>query len=100
MIDSGPEIDFRPPTHQDPRARFPKGTIGGILGMGKGKTLRPWLYGNWWRSPAPETPMQLIGLGVRLGTSPSIQDAVGSTKKEVRLRGTQLRFRVDFRKLF
>jgi hypothetical protein len=96
LNNTGPEIDYRPPIHQNPRERFPKGTIRSVFGLGKGKTLRPWLYGNWWESHVPDTPLQLIGLGVRLRTSPGIQDAVGCSKKEVRLQGTYLRFRTDF----
>jgi hypothetical protein len=57
--------------------------------------IRPWLFGNWWKSPLSGEPTQLIGLGVRLGTGPSVEEAVGNTNEEVIFRGSYIRIRTD-----
>ena len=56
------------------------------------ETLRPYLFGNWW-TPATGEREQLIGLGVRVGTGPRPEEAVGNTEKLVHLRGSSFRFR-------
>lgn len=40
--------------------------------------IRPWLFGNWWKSRNSSGPLQLIGLGVRLATTPNMEDAEGN----------------------
>lgn len=42
------------------------------------ESVRPWLFGNWWRSRSGSGPLQLIGLGVRLGTGPHLLEAEGN----------------------
>lgn len=42
------------------------------------ESVRPWLFGNWWRSRGGSGPLQLIGLGVRLGTGPHLLEAEGN----------------------
>lgn len=45
--------------------------------FGSDKTVRPWLFGNWWKL-GESGPLQLIGLGVRFAPSPNIEDAEGN----------------------
>lgn len=53
-----------------------------------------YLFGNWYQSPYEgDDSLKLIGLGVRLGTSPLIGDALGNKPEEWFLAGTYLRFR-------
>ncbi|OAP60541.1 hypothetical protein AYL99_05543 [Fonsecaea erecta] len=85
---SGPEPDFREPVFVNPRERFPKDDESS-------RKIRPWLFGSWYKSPFTNKPLQLIGLGVRLGTGPSIEEAVGNNDKDVRIRGTFIRIRTD-----
>ena len=56
-----------------------------------GTNLGPWLPGNWYRSPSKERSLWLIGLGVRLGTGSSIEEAESNSKKEVNIARTYLR---------
>ncbi len=42
------------------------------------ESVRPWLFGNWWRSRGGSGPLQLIGLGVRLGKGPELLEAEGN----------------------
>ncbi|KAK0652376.1 heterokaryon incompatibility protein-domain-containing protein [Cercophora newfieldiana] len=56
------------------------------------KGLRPYLFGNWWESTSGRR--QLIGLGVRVGTSPRPEDGVGNSESMVHMRGSSYRFRV------
>ncbi|KAL2198294.1 heterokaryon incompatibility protein-domain-containing protein [Corynascus similis CBS 632.67] len=42
------------------------------------ESVRPWLFGNWWRPRSGSGPLQLIGLGVRLGTGPHLLEAEGN----------------------
>jgi hypothetical protein len=92
MLDfSSPQPDYRPPIYRNPKGYFPEDTASRI---------RPWLFGNWWKSARRGLPLQLIGLGVRFGTSPQIEDAAqsdGSNKKDddISFRGTFLRLRID-----
>ncbi|OQV03642.1 hypothetical protein CLAIMM_08660 [Cladophialophora immunda] len=89
MIDnSDPEPDLREPAFLDPRARFPADDKSS-------NNIRPWLFGSWYKSPFTDRPLQLIGLGVRLGTGPSIETAEGNSNDDVRIRGTFLRIRTD-----
>lgn len=78
--------DFREPVFVDPRSRFPAGI-----------DVRPWIFGNWYKSSFADKKesLQLVGLGVRFGTGPSIEAAVGNSTKEVKLNGTFLRVRTD-----
>jgi hypothetical protein len=87
---SSPGPDFRPPSYCNPRELFPEDTL---------KQLRPWLFGTWYRSPQPNKPLQLIGLGVRLGTSPRIEDSLNFENDKVWLLGSFLRIRVDSSKI-
>jgi len=81
---SNAKPDLREPISLDLRSRFPKGT-----------NIRPWLFGNWYRSPFKDRSPLLVGFGVRLGTGPSIEDAEGNSKEEVNISGTYLRIRTD-----
>ncbi|OAL35153.1 hypothetical protein AYO20_05630 [Fonsecaea nubica] len=85
---SDPEPDLRKPAFLDPRQRFPAEEES------SGK-IRPWLFGSWYMSPFTDRPLQLIGLGVRLGTGPSVEEAEGNSNEDVRMRGTFLRIRTD-----
>jgi hypothetical protein len=71
------------PVYTDPTEIFPDSNI------------RPWLFGSWWTLPTTESKPQLIGLGVRLGAGPNIEDAVGNSENKVHLRGTSFRFRTE-----
>jgi hypothetical protein len=73
-----------------------------------------WLFGNWWRmglkgytvgnreervdkkKDDDDGALQLVGLGVRLGTGPRLEDGEGNTKDTGVLRGTSIRIRVNF----
>lgn len=50
-----------------------------------------WVFGNWWASISDGPLDHLVGLGVRLGRGPSIEDSEGGERKYARLRGTDLR---------
>lgn len=80
----GGSLEYRGPEYTNPRKVFPDS-----------HNIRPFLFGNWWTLGMPNSPLQLIGLGVRLGTGPRIQDAVGNSEEEVRFRGTSLRIRTE-----
>jgi hypothetical protein len=56
-----------------------------------------YIFGNWYQSPfqGQEGRLMLIGLGVRLGTSPHIGDALGNKPDECFLAGSYLRFRTQ-----
>jgi len=75
--------DYKGPVYMSPRELFPDGGI-----------IRPWLFGSWWILPTNPW-VQLIGLGVRLGTTPLLEEAEGNTTEAVHLRGTYLRIRTD-----
>jgi hypothetical protein len=45
--------------------------------FGDDKSVRPWLFGNWWKLKTAD-PLQLIRLGVRLAATPNIEDAEGN----------------------
>jgi len=51
---------------------------------------------NVWREKGGDSRLQLVGLGVRLGTSPRIEDAVGNEPNVWYLCGTYLRFRTEY----
>jgi hypothetical protein len=57
-----------------------------------------YLFGNWWKSPytGQDDQLTLIGLGVRLGTSPAIGDALGNKPDRWFLAGSYLRVRTKF----
>jgi hypothetical protein len=58
--------------------------------------VSPWVFGNWWSTDtSPSTPSLLIGLCVRVGTGPEIEDAEGNTTEQIWYRGTNLRIRTD-----
>lgn len=66
--------------------------------------VRPYLFASWWQSAdkRDETKKLLIGLGVRLGTSPSLLDAVRGARnkaEDYQLRGTFIRFRTLYGKI-
>lgn len=42
------------------------------------ESVRPWLFGNWWQPRSGSGPLQLIGLGVRLGKGPNLLEAEGN----------------------
>jgi hypothetical protein len=60
-----------------------------------------YLFGNWWKSPytGQDDRLMLIGLGVRLGTSPAIGDALGNKPDRWFLAGSYLRVRTKFGEL-
>jgi hypothetical protein len=95
---SGPAIDHRPPLQVDLKRLFPGGTV---MQGGETETVRVWLFANWYKSGLTgNQTLQLIGLGVRLGTSEKIEDAVtldGAIcgREAVVLRGSYLRVRTD-----
>jgi hypothetical protein len=94
MIDlSMPVADYRPPIQTDLKLTFPNSTV---MKDGEAKPLRPWLFVNWYKSPFVNSEqMMMVGLGVRLGTSGKIEDAVDCSGDTVNLRGSYLRFRTD-----
>ncbi|KAK5652946.1 hypothetical protein OQA88_9425 [Cercophora sp. LCS_1] len=77
--------NYNGPMWFDPLELFPGGEADG---------LRPWLFGNWWKSPDPELPLQLVGLGVRIGRTGKVEDGIGNTDEKVEFHGTQIRIRV------
>ena len=84
-LHSGPS-DYTGPVYADPWAVFENAS-----------SLRPYLFGNWW-TPETGDREQLIGLGVRVGTGPRPEDAVGNSKDLVHLRGSSFRFRTGHSK--
>jgi len=82
---AGGGADYNGPMYFDPLQLFP-----GV----EADRLRPWLFGNWWRSDDPDLPLQLVGLGVRIGRTGGIEGAVGNSGDTVVFRGTQIRIRV------
>jgi hypothetical protein len=77
---SGPP-GYKGPVYSQPSAAFENAD-----------KLRPYVFGNWWKS-ATDGCDQLIGLGVRVGTSPRPEDAVGNREDMVHMRGSSFRFR-------
>ena len=72
--------------------------------FGDDLSVRPWLFGNWWRPRSPDDPWQLMGLGVRLAATPHIEDAEGNGKEievggnrglDIRFHGSYMRVRTD-----
>ncbi|AEO66911.1 uncharacterized protein THITE_2128899 [Thermothielavioides terrestris NRRL 8126] len=91
-------------------------------GFADDRSVRPWLFGNWWKNSRQQTEVTrvaapsttassglaqtsgsrvrkderllLIGLGVRLAPTPQIRDAEGN-ETTVHHRGTFLRLRTD-----
>jgi len=69
------------------------------------QSVRPWLFGNWWEVDGPGGSLQLIGIGVRIGPTPNIEDAEGNKIAEtlengdvidsIQYRGSYLRIRTD-----
>jgi hypothetical protein len=67
------------------------------------ETIKPWLYGNWWKrsrrlgkdgwQDAGDDDLQLIGIGIRLGAGPDIRQGEGNDGNSVKLRGTAVRLR-------
>jgi hypothetical protein len=71
--------------------------------------VAPYLYGNWWKvdkwKRGDGKQLQLLGIGVRLATSPDVLDAEGNHRDRVdqdgkeedyiRYRGSYLRIRTD-----
>lgn len=94
MVDfSGPVADYRPPVQIDLKMTFPNGTV---IRKGEAKAVRPWLFVNWYKSAfVGSKQLLMVGLGVRLGTSGKIEDAVDCDGNTVKLRGSYLRFRSD-----
>jgi hypothetical protein len=78
----GSDTGYAGPLYRDPVNIFPDNGI------------RPWLFGNWWRI-GKDSPRQLIGLGVRLGIGPNLEDAVGNGPTIFHLRGSSFRFRTE-----
>ena len=71
------------------------------------ETTKCYVYGGWWTSIATarkqasnapvkqeEGELQLIGLGMRFGTSPALEDGEGNSNEEMWCRGTPLRVRI------
>ena len=71
--------------------------------FGNDLSVRPWLFGNWWKARLPNDPLQLMGLGVRLAATPDLEDAEGNgperatdnTLVVVHYHGSYLRVRTD-----
>ena len=69
------------------------------------QSVRPWLFGNWWEVDGPGGSLQLIGIGVRVGPTPNIEDAEGNrmavtlengdVRDFIEYRGSYLRIRTD-----
>ncbi|MBE3109015.1 MAG: hypothetical protein IMZ46_00660 [Acidobacteria bacterium] len=69
------------------------------------ESVRPWLFGNWWKTRGGSGPLQLVGLGVRLGRGPHLleaegnhsisQYASGERKPNAFFWGTYLRIRAE-----
>lgn len=89
--------------HQDLiSSRFPNGSY-------PPGPLRPFLFGSWWKLDGSNTADQLIGLGVRLGTTPLIEDAEGNDRafqeadgtitQRISYQGTYIRVRTGDGKL-
>ncbi|KAK7413384.1 hypothetical protein QQX98_007761 [Neonectria punicea] len=90
---SAPVGDYRPPIQADLKTTFPSGTI---MKGGEAKPLRPWLFGNWYKSGFVDgKQLLMVGLGVRLGISGKIEDSIDYSGETVSLRGSYLRFRTD-----
>ena len=90
---SGPIADPRPPTEADLERTFPDGTI---VRNGRTEQVRPWLFGNWYKSGfTGHEQMLMIGLGIRLGTSGKIEDSVNRERDTVHIQGSYLRYRTD-----
>jgi hypothetical protein len=95
---AGPEVEWRQTASARPGYAFPDD-----------KSVRPWLFGNWWKVDDPSSPLQLIGLGVRLAATPYIEDAEGNGLErrysdtvrlpDIHYRGSYLRIRTDDGKL-
>ncbi|KAF8846454.1 hypothetical protein BDZ45DRAFT_480508 [Acephala macrosclerotiorum] len=73
------QADLGDPWSIDLHARFPTGS-----------NVRPWLFGNWYRSPYRDRSPRLVGLGVRLGTGPWLEEAEGNSATNVDIKGTYL----------
>jgi hypothetical protein len=68
-------------------------------------SVRPWLFGNWWKLRDSNAPPQLVGLGVRLARKPNIEDAEGNgaevqhynanSRVELYYHGSFLRIRTE-----
>ena len=68
-------------------------------------SVRPWLFGNWWKTRDSSATLQLIGLGVRLARTPNIEDAegngreihydTGDTRVDLHYHGSFLRIRTE-----
>jgi hypothetical protein len=73
--------------------------------FGDDTSIRPWLFGNWWKLRDSSATLQLIGLGVRLSRTPNIEDAEGNGKEihydngnirvDLYYHGTLLRIRTE-----
>lgn len=83
-VHSGGSLNYAGPVYTNPQHVFPRDN-----------SIRPWLFGSWWTLGTPQSPLQLIGFGVRLGTGPKIEDAVGNSGDRLCLRGTSFRFRTE-----
>lgn len=73
-------------------------------------SIRPWLFGNWWKADDSGSQLQLIGLGIRLAATPNMEDAEGNCFElrcdsntvlppSIVYRGSYLRIRTDDGKL-
>lgn len=69
----------------DTSARFYEDQVSARLTHGSCPQglLRPFLFGSWWKLKGSDTADQLIGLGVRLGTTPLIEDAEGNERRHI-----------------
>lgn len=94
MLDISPPVpDPRPPLEANLENKFPNGTI---TRNGKTEQVRPWLFGNYYKSAfvGRDEPL-IIGLGIRLGTSARCEDSVDRDRGTVDIRGSYLRIRTD-----
>jgi len=86
-VGNGP--NYNGPMYFNPLEMFPGDHSAGM------PVLRPWLFGNWWRSEDLNLPPQLVGIGVRLSTTAHIEDGIGNDEHNVALRGSNIRVRTQ-----
>ncbi|KAL5326255.1 hypothetical protein ACEPPN_007393 [Leptodophora sp. 'Broadleaf-Isolate-01'] len=79
---------YKGPIYFSPCKMFPRGS-----------KVRPWLFGNWWNLDGRSEP-QLVGMGVRLGETGIVTQAVGNAEDRIEYGGSNIRIRTDNKSLF
>lgn len=74
---------YKGPIYFSPCKMFPRGS-----------KVRPWLFGNWWNLDGRSEP-QLVGMGVRLGETGIVTQAVGNAEDRIEYGGSNIRIRTD-----